>query len=153
MALMPLPLLPRLTKRIAIVDALLNAGANINERTRWWAGGFEVLDSTSPELANYLISRGARVDIQTPPLWAHKSATRADVALSNFLGAWCGTVRAGRTHVSIEEVTILVGQVRLSCRDIKRDTQTRSVPNVDKAIFHDGVRQPIDNLIPPVRLA
>jgi ankyrin repeat protein len=46
-----------------IVDALLDAGANINERTRWWAGGFGVLDSASPELADYLISRGAIVDI------------------------------------------------------------------------------------------
>jgi len=46
-----------------IVDALLDAGANINERTRWWAGGFGVLDSASPELAAYLISRGATVDI------------------------------------------------------------------------------------------
>jgi hypothetical protein len=27
-----------------IIDALLNAGANINERTRWWPGGFGVLD-------------------------------------------------------------------------------------------------------------
>ena len=46
-----------------IIDALLDAGANINERTRWWAGGFGVLDSASPELAEHLISRGATVDI------------------------------------------------------------------------------------------
>jgi ankyrin repeat protein len=38
-------------------------GANINERTRWWAGSFGVLDSANPELASYLISRGATVDI------------------------------------------------------------------------------------------
>ncbi len=46
-----------------MIDALLDAGANINERSRWWAGGFGVLDSASPELAEYLISRGARIDI------------------------------------------------------------------------------------------
>ncbi len=46
-----------------IIDALLDAGANINERTRWWAGSFGVLDSASPKLADYLISRGAVVDI------------------------------------------------------------------------------------------
>jgi ankyrin repeat protein len=46
-----------------IIDALLDAGANINERTRWWAGSFGVLDSASPKLADYLISRGATVDI------------------------------------------------------------------------------------------
>ncbi len=46
-----------------MIDALLNAGANINARTRWWAGGFGVLDSSSPELTPYLIERGACVDI------------------------------------------------------------------------------------------
>jgi ankyrin repeat protein len=46
-----------------IVDALLEAGASINERTRWWAGSFGVLDSASSGLAEYLISRGATVDI------------------------------------------------------------------------------------------
>lgn len=46
-----------------MVDALLDAGANINERSRWWAGGFGVLDSARPEMAEYLIGRGATVDI------------------------------------------------------------------------------------------
>ena len=48
-----------------IIDLLLDAGANINERSRWWAGSFGVLDSAGPELANYLISRGAVVDIHS----------------------------------------------------------------------------------------
>jgi ankyrin repeat protein/predicted enzyme related to lactoylglutathione lyase len=48
-----------------VIDALLDAGANINERTRWWAGGFGVLDSAHPQLAKYLISRGATVDIHS----------------------------------------------------------------------------------------
>jgi ankyrin repeat protein len=46
-----------------MVDALLDAGADINARSRWWAGGFGVLDSSSPELTPYLIRRGAYVDI------------------------------------------------------------------------------------------
>lgn len=46
-----------------MVDALLDAGADINERSRWWAGGFGVLDSAGPELAEYLIARGAYIDI------------------------------------------------------------------------------------------
>ncbi|HZD47374.1 MAG TPA: ankyrin repeat domain-containing protein [Silvibacterium sp.] len=46
-----------------MVDALLDAGANINERTRFWAGGFGVLDCASPALADHLISRGATIDI------------------------------------------------------------------------------------------
>ncbi len=47
----------------AMIDALLEAGANINTRTKWWAGGFGVLDNCSPELAAYLIERGASVDV------------------------------------------------------------------------------------------
>jgi ankyrin repeat protein len=46
-----------------MIEALLEAGANINARSRWWAGGFGVLDSADPELARYLIERGAYVDI------------------------------------------------------------------------------------------
>jgi ankyrin repeat protein len=46
-----------------MIDALLEAGANINSRTRWWAGGFGVLDSSGPELTRYLIERGAYVDV------------------------------------------------------------------------------------------
>jgi ankyrin repeat protein len=46
-----------------MVDVLLDAGANINERSRWWAGSFGVLDSANKEMALYLISRGATLDI------------------------------------------------------------------------------------------
>jgi ankyrin repeat protein len=46
-----------------MIDALLEAGANINARSKWWAGGFGVLDSSSEELTPYLIERGAYVDI------------------------------------------------------------------------------------------
>jgi ankyrin repeat protein len=49
----------------AMVDALLDAGANMNERSRWWAGSYGVLDTANPELAAYLIARGAVVDIHS----------------------------------------------------------------------------------------
>jgi hypothetical protein len=46
-----------------MLDVLLEAGADINARSRWWAGGFGLLDSASPELAAYAIERGALVDV------------------------------------------------------------------------------------------
>ncbi|HTF72335.1 MAG TPA: ankyrin repeat domain-containing protein [Edaphobacter sp.] len=46
-----------------MIDTLLDGGANINERSSWWAGSFGVLDSAGADLADYLISRGAIVDI------------------------------------------------------------------------------------------
>ncbi len=47
----------------AMLDVLLAAGADINARSQWWAGSFGLLDSASPELAAYAISRGAIVTV------------------------------------------------------------------------------------------
>jgi ankyrin repeat protein len=44
-----------------MLDVLLDAGADINARSRWWAGGFGLLDCASPEIAAYAIERGARI--------------------------------------------------------------------------------------------
>ena len=44
-----------------MIDVLLKAGADINERSGWWAGGFGVLDYVTG-LEPFLIGRGARVD-------------------------------------------------------------------------------------------
>ena len=46
-----------------MLDALLDAGADLNAKSRWWAGGFGLLDCASPELADYAIQRGALVDV------------------------------------------------------------------------------------------
>jgi ankyrin repeat protein len=45
-----------------MLDVLLGAGADINARSQWWAGGFGLLDSASPDLAEYAIERGAILD-------------------------------------------------------------------------------------------
>lgn len=45
----------------AMIDVLLDAGANVNQRSHWWAGGFGVLDS-APEIDEHLVTRGATVD-------------------------------------------------------------------------------------------
>ncbi len=47
----------------AMLDVLLAAGADINAKSRWWAGGFGLLHSASPELCAYAIERGAMVDV------------------------------------------------------------------------------------------
>jgi ankyrin repeat protein len=44
------------------IDVLLRAGSNINVRSQWWAGGRGVLDECLPELAAFLMERGALVD-------------------------------------------------------------------------------------------
>jgi ankyrin repeat protein len=47
------------------IEALLRAGANINQKSHWWAGGFHVLDGAwqTPWLAPFLIERGAIPEI------------------------------------------------------------------------------------------
>jgi len=45
-----------------MLDVLLDAGADINGRSTWWAGGFGILDYASPEISAYAIERGATVD-------------------------------------------------------------------------------------------
>jgi ankyrin repeat protein len=47
----------------AMIDALVAAGADLNAKSRWWAGGFGVTHILSPELAAYVVELGAEVDI------------------------------------------------------------------------------------------
>ncbi|HXA50171.1 MAG TPA: ankyrin repeat domain-containing protein [Candidatus Acidoferrum sp.] len=44
-----------------LIDVLLRAGASIDARSDWWAGGFGVLDLES-DATDFLIERGATVD-------------------------------------------------------------------------------------------
>ncbi len=49
-------------KNREMIDVLLEAGADINQKSHWWAGGFGVLDEDH-ELDAFLIERGATVDV------------------------------------------------------------------------------------------
>jgi ankyrin repeat protein len=44
------------------IDVLLGSGADINARSRSWAGGIGVLDECAPEMAAFLMERGALLD-------------------------------------------------------------------------------------------
>src|SRR5579871_4694933 len=46
-----------------MLDVLLAAGADLNAKSSWWAGGFGLLHGASRDLAAYAIKRGAVVDI------------------------------------------------------------------------------------------
>jgi ankyrin repeat protein len=45
-----------------MIDLLLQRGADINQRSHWWAGGFGVLDGNH-DLTDFLVERGATIDI------------------------------------------------------------------------------------------
>lgn len=72
----------------ATVDVLLHAGADINARGKSWAGGRSVLDECAPEMAQFLIERGAKID-------AHSAARLGMLeTLREFLDADPALVRA-----------------------------------------------------------
>jgi hypothetical protein len=52
-------------KNREMIDVLLDAGANINERSRWWAGSFESLTLRIPNW--HRISFHEEAPINTPP--------------------------------------------------------------------------------------
>ena len=60
------PLIAAVRKRNReMIDLLADAGADLNGRSKWWAGGFGLLDEAAedPAFAEYLIARGTVVDV------------------------------------------------------------------------------------------
>lgn len=53
----------RAAGNLAMVDVLLAFGADLNQKSGWWAGGWGILETAEPEIAEELIRRGAEVDI------------------------------------------------------------------------------------------
>jgi ankyrin repeat protein len=64
----------------ATIDLLLDAGANINQRTEWWAGGFGLLDDCDPTLVEFLTQRGAVLDAHSAARLGMMSTLRVLVA-------------------------------------------------------------------------
>ncbi|GAC1450763.1 MAG: hypothetical protein NVSMB9_35440 [Isosphaeraceae bacterium] len=50
-------------RSLPMIDVLLDAGADLNAKSCWWAGGFGLLHCAPPELAAHAIERGAQVDV------------------------------------------------------------------------------------------
>ena len=82
-------------KDVAMVDALLEAGANINQRSQWKAGGFGVLDHVDDAMAAELIARGAALDVHSAAALGKLDQLRqmldASPALVNARGGDGGT--------------------------------------------------------------
>ncbi len=60
------PLIAAATKgNREMVDVLLNAGADINVRSKWWAGSFGILDHSPLEIVPFLLQCGATLDVHS----------------------------------------------------------------------------------------
>lgn len=64
----------------AMLDVLLAAGADLNAKSGWWAGGFGLLHCGPPEIAAHAIERGAVVDACAAARLSLIDALRALVA-------------------------------------------------------------------------
>ncbi|MEL7497831.1 MAG: ankyrin repeat domain-containing protein [Planctomycetota bacterium] len=120
-----------------VVKVLLKHGANINERSSWWAGSFGVLDGVSRESAGFFIKRGARFDI-------HSAAEQGELELvAEFLERDPGLVNArggdGQTPLhtasTLPIVDLLIqsgADLELRCFDHSATAVQYAVSEVDK---------------------
>lgn len=102
----------------AVIEVLLGAGASINQRT---VAGFGVLDECHPDMAAFLLERGALLD-------AH-SAARLGMSLQEFVAEVQSRGAEGRTPLHFAS-TIEVAEFLLAHgADIDaRDTKYESTP-------------------------
>jgi ankyrin repeat protein len=135
----------------SVVDALLKAGANINARSQWWAGSFGVLDSANPELAAYLIERGAIVDAHSAARLGMfsklKELVAANPALVNARGGDGQTPLHFASTVQIAEFLLDHG-ADIDARDIDHESTAaqylvQSHPDVVRYLIRRGAKTDI----------
>jgi ankyrin repeat protein len=108
-----------------MLDVLLDAGADINARSQWWAGGFGLLDSASPDLATYAIERGALVDAHSASRLGFLDKLRALIARDPQLVHARGGDGQTPLHFAstIEIAAYLLGQgAEIDARDIDHES-------------------------------
>jgi ankyrin repeat protein len=120
------PLINHVRSR-AMLDVLLDAGADINARSNWWAGGFGLLDHADPDLAAYALERGAVITIHAAArlgmLEKVKELVTADAEMVRSRGG------DGQTPLHFAS-TIEIAEYLLDCgADIEaRDVDHESTP-------------------------
>jgi hypothetical protein len=109
----------------ATIDVLLGAGANINKRTEWWAGGFGVLDDGHPDLLDFLLERGATLDAHSAArlglLAKLRELVAADPAVVHAKGGDGQTPLHFAATVEIAEFLVENG-ANLDARDVDHES-------------------------------
>src|SRR5438093_4896784 len=118
------PIVTRVRSR-EMLDVLIEAGAEINAKSRWWAGGFGLLDCATPELARYAIERGAVVEVHAAARlgWIEKirELISADPALVHARGGDGQTPLHFASTVEIAEY-LLNQRANIDARDIDHES-------------------------------
>lgn len=107
------------------IDVLLGAGADINARSRWWAGGIGVLDECAPDLAAFLMERGAVLDAHAAArlgmLEKLQELVTADPGVANARGANGQTPLHFASTVEVAQYLLEQG-ADIDCCDLQHES-------------------------------
>jgi hypothetical protein len=135
----------------AMLEALLEAGADINARSKWWAGGFGLLDTASPEVAASAIKRSATVTVHAAARLGMidklKELIAADPALVHARGG------DGQTPLHFASTIEIAGYLLdqgadINARDVDHEStpaqyMLRSRPEVARYLIQRGAKSDI----------
>jgi ankyrin repeat protein len=135
----------------AMLEVLLEAGADINARSQWWAGGFGLLDTVEPALASRAIQCGATVTVHAAARLGMidrlKELIAADPALVNARGG------DGQTPLHFASTIAIAGYLLdqgadINARDVDHEStpaqyMLRSRSEVARYLIHRGAKSDI----------
>jgi ankyrin repeat protein len=134
-----------------MLDALLQAGADVNARSKWWAGGFGLLDQADPAVAASAIQRGAIVTVHAAARLGMmdrvKELISADPASVHARGGDGQTPLHYASSVEIAEYLLNQG-ADIDARDIDHEStpaqyMVRSRPEVARYLIRRGAKSDI----------
>ena len=135
----------------AMLDALLEAGADINARSKWWAGGFGLLDTAEPAVAASAIKRGAMVTVHAAARLGMIDRVReliaADPALVHARGGDGQTPLHFASTIEIAEYLLDQG-ADINTRDVDHEStpaqyMVRSRPEIARYLIRRGAKSDI----------
>ncbi|HMJ63142.1 MAG TPA: ankyrin repeat domain-containing protein, partial [Bryobacteraceae bacterium] len=131
----------------ATIDVLLRAGANIQKRTEWWAGGFGVLDDCDPSMVEFLTERGAVLDAHAASRLGMLAKLRELVAVdANLVHARGGDGQTPLHFASTVEIAefLLSSGAEVDARDVDHEsTPAQYMLRVDQKRHYPRDRQDV----------
>jgi hypothetical protein len=135
----------------AMLEVLLEAGADINARSKWWAGGFGLLDTAGPAVAARAIERGATVTVHAAARLGMidklKELIAADPALVHARGG------DGQTPLHFASTIEIAGYLidhgaDINARDVDHEStpaqyMVRSRPEIARYLIRRGAKSDI----------